>query len=172
MEPPWRDNTFPQQQMWRLSQTPCKRTMVERRIGHRIVHNDHLLQQWKRGSGRRHGCSSRFPPVRIQGRGKHARSLVVLTGVEPDGRGRTPPESRPHAATEMNFGLREKYAEIMVFEEIIRYSPRRRALPCIADRAFQSSHLILPGERTPTRAARQSPVAHRECTDSPVDAGA
>ena len=39
-------------------------------------------------------------------------------------------------------------------------------------RAFQSSHLILPGERTPTRAARQSPVAHRECTDSPVDAGA
>ena len=39
-------------------------------------------------------------------------------------------------------------------------------------RAFQSSHLILPGERTPTRAARQSPVAHRECTDSPADAGA
>jgi toxin YoeB len=39
-------------------------------------------------------------------------------------------------------------------------------------RAFQSSHLILPGERTPTRAARQSPGAHRECTDSPVDAGA
>jgi hypothetical protein len=57
----------------------------------------------------------------------------ALTGVEPDGRGRTPPESRPHAATEMNFGLREKYAEIMVFEEIIRYSPRRRALPCIAE---------------------------------------
>ena len=83
-----------------------------RRIGHRIVHNDHLLQQWKRGSGRRHGCSSRFPPVRIQGRGKHAQSLVVLTGVEPGGRGRTLPESRPHAATEMNFGLREKYAEI------------------------------------------------------------
>jgi hypothetical protein len=45
-------------------------------------------------------------------------------------------------------------------------------LPYLLSRAFQSSHLILPGERTPTRAARQSPVAHRECTDSPADAGA
>jgi hypothetical protein len=106
------NDTFLHQQTWRLSQTPCKRTMVERRIEHRIVRNDHLLQRWKRGSGRRHGCSSRFLPVRIQGRGKHAQSPGVLTGVEPGGRGRTLPESRPHAATEMNFGLREKYAEI------------------------------------------------------------
>jgi hypothetical protein len=41
--------------------------------------------------------------------------------------------SASHAATEMNVGLREKYAEIMVLEEIIRYSPRRRASPWLAE---------------------------------------
>jgi hypothetical protein len=39
-------------------------------------------------------------------------------------------------------------------------------------RAFQSSHLMLPGERTPTRATQPSPGAHREQTDRSADAGA
>jgi hypothetical protein len=30
----------------------------------------------------------------------------------------------PHTATEMNFGLREKHAEIMKIENIIQYAPR------------------------------------------------
>ena len=55
-------DTFLHQQMWRLSQTPCKRTMVERRIEHRIVRNEH--QQWGRKSGVAHGCSSFFHPYR------------------------------------------------------------------------------------------------------------
>jgi len=133
--------------MWRLSQTPCKRTMVERRIGHRIVHNDHLLQQWKRGSGRRHGCSSRFPPVRIQGRGKHAQSPGVLTGVEPGGRGRTLPESRPHAATEMNFGLREKYAEISAYRSSHSSNAENRSSlpPTLPLRAHAGRMPALPG---------------------------
>jgi hypothetical protein len=133
MEPPSRDNMFPQQQMWRLSQTPCKRTMVERRIGHRIAVMIICCNNGRGGLAGGTDVLRVFHPCGSREEGNTHDLLVVLTGVEPDGRGRTPPESRHHAATEMNFGLREKYAEIMVFEEIIRYSPRRRALPCIAE---------------------------------------
>ncbi len=67
------------------------------------------------------------------------RMIAFLAKFEPNWTGLNIPRVAPHAMT-----------EIMVFEEIIRYSPRRRALPCIAEgfsptasaveRIYSSSH--------------------------------
>ena len=67
--------------------------------------------------------------------------LNLLDKVEPSSDDRNHHRA-PHAATEMNFGLPSAgngrlaphaATEMMVFEQIIRYSPRRRALPWLAE---------------------------------------
>jgi hypothetical protein len=144
------DDTFLHQQTWRLSQTPCKRTMVERRIEHRIVRNDHLLQRWRMGSGGSTDVLRVFYPCGSREEGnthnlqEFSQGLNLVDEVE-HSRNRAPRGNRnsfrstrevrrnlqqfsqrlnqldrversqnraPDTVTEMNVGLRKKYAEM------------------------------------------------------------